>query len=91
MAIIVLGMGIVFPNASAAAVSVHPEIAGTASALMGFLQMAGGGIGVVVVAAVTAGSHLPLTWAMLAFSIAAALSPVIGKLARSPRGHSSSN
>ena len=80
MAVIVLGMGMVFPNASAAAVSVHPEIAGTASALMGFTQMAGGGLAVTIVASVTKASHVPLTYSLLAFALAAALSPVVGQL-----------
>ena len=80
MALIVLGMGMVFPNASAAAVSVFPEIAGTASALLGFLQMAGGGIAIVVVAAVPGNSHIVLTVAMLAFAVLAALFPLMARL-----------
>jgi MFS transporter, DHA1 family, multidrug resistance protein len=76
MAVIVLGMGIVFPNASAAAVSVHPEIAGTSSALLGFLQMAGGGLAVTLVASITDGDYVQLTWALLIFAVASALGAV---------------
>ena len=39
MTIFVFGIALVFPNGTAGALSVHPEIAGTASALLGFLQM----------------------------------------------------
>jgi DHA1 family bicyclomycin/chloramphenicol resistance-like MFS transporter len=39
MTIFVFGMALVFPNGTAGALSVEPEIAGTASALLGFLQM----------------------------------------------------
>jgi len=78
MSFIVLGMGMVFPNASAAAVSVFPEIAGTSSALMGFLQMAGGGLAVTIVGAISDGSHVPMTYAMLTFAVLAAVSSVVG-------------
>ena len=39
MTIFVFGIALVFPNGTAGALGVHPEIAGTASALLGFLQM----------------------------------------------------
>ncbi|GAB4005489.1 multidrug effflux MFS transporter [Glycomyces albus] len=45
LAVMMLGCGIIFPNAGAAAMSSQePQIAGTASAFMGCLQMAAGGV-----------------------------------------------
>lgn len=45
IAVMMLGCGVVFPNAGAAAMSSQPpQIAGTASAFMGSVQMAAGGV-----------------------------------------------
>jgi MFS transporter, DHA1 family, multidrug resistance protein len=84
MAFIVLGMGMVFPNASAAAVSIYPEIAGTASAALGFMQMAGGGLAVTLVAAIPGDSYQNLTAAMFVFAVLAALSPLAHHLSSPP-------
>lgn len=48
-AVVALGNGMSQPNGIAGAVSVMPRIAGASSGLMGFLQMAGGGIATVAV------------------------------------------
>jgi len=50
MAVIIAGNGIAMPNAIAAAVSVEPRAAGTASGLVGFGQMAAGGLATTEVA-----------------------------------------
>lgn len=42
MALIGVGNGMALPNANAGAVSVRPELAGSASGLAGFIQLAGG-------------------------------------------------
>lgn len=47
----VSGLGIFLPTAMANALQLFPDRAGTASAMMGFLQMAGAGIGSALVAA----------------------------------------
>ncbi len=73
MAFVVLGMGLVFPNSTAGALSIHPEIAGTASALLGFLQMFGAGCAVVLVGVIDDGSHQPMAQAMAGFAVLAAL------------------
>ncbi|ANK80680.1 MAG: hypothetical protein TEF_07615 [Rhizobiales bacterium NRL2] len=46
----VSGLGIFLPTAMASALQIFPDRAGTASAMMGFLQMAGAGIGSALVA-----------------------------------------
>lgn len=48
--LMVAGFGVAMPTAMAGALQIFPERAGTASAVVGFLQMAGGGIGSAFVA-----------------------------------------
>lgn len=45
-----IGMGVAQPNSLAGAVSINPRIAGSASALIGCIQFAGGGLGSLIVA-----------------------------------------
>jgi DHA1 family bicyclomycin/chloramphenicol resistance-like MFS transporter len=67
-----LGNGLLLPTAIAGAVSIRPQVAGTASGLTGFIQMAIGG------AAAQLGGHvvahasgaMPMIWLMLAFGVA---------------------
>lgn len=71
-----LGLGLSMPNAMSGALSPHPEIAGTASALMGFIQMGVGALGSALVAALPGESDLPMalvTAGMAAAALAAAL------------------
>ena len=69
--LISLGNGMVIPNSVAGAVSVRPEVAGTASGITGFVQMAfGAGIAQLaasLVAGATSGLPLPIT--MIVISI----------------------
>jgi DHA1 family bicyclomycin/chloramphenicol resistance-like MFS transporter len=69
--LISLGNGMVIPNAVAGAVSVRPEMAGTASGITGFVQMAFGAgmaqLAAWLVAGASSGLPLPLT--MVAISI----------------------
>ncbi len=44
MMVYVFGFGLVMPNATAAALEPYPEMAGVASSLVGFFQMAGGAV-----------------------------------------------
>ncbi|MEQ8347674.1 MAG: multidrug effflux MFS transporter [Sneathiellaceae bacterium] len=55
-----MGMGLSFPNAMAGAVSVDPRNAGTASALSGFFQMAGGAIGAILIGLPTHSHSVPM-------------------------------
>lgn len=73
MALIALGNGIVMPNAVAAAVSVNPQVAGTASGLLGFLQMLVGAGVTVVVGHLDADTQLPMVAVMAACIVLAML------------------
>lgn len=53
-------LGIVLPNAAASAMAGHGERAGTASAMMGILQFAAGGIAASTVGALHDGTALPM-------------------------------
>jgi MFS transporter, DHA1 family, multidrug resistance protein len=59
-----MGNGILLPNAIAAAVSVDPKAAGTASGAVGFLQMGMGAILSYVAGQITLTSHLPMALIM---------------------------
>ena len=50
MALWTMGIGISLPNSMAGALSPFPRIAGSASALMGFMQMGVGAVGSIAVA-----------------------------------------
>ena len=60
-----LDNGFVLPSASVIAVSVRPQIAGTASALYGFNSFALGAVGTVVAGFLSHQALLPLALAML--------------------------
>ena len=82
MMFVVLGMGLVFPNSTAGALSIHPEIAGTASALLGFMQMAGAGVAIYIVGLMADGTHVPMTQALLLFGVLSGLFYVMAWLNR---------
>lgn len=65
------GMGLGVPNSNAGAVSIHPEIAGTAAALLGALQITAGTLGTVLVFLLPAGSSLMLGAQLAAIALAA--------------------
>jgi DHA1 family bicyclomycin/chloramphenicol resistance-like MFS transporter len=69
MALWTMGMGMALPTSMAGALSPFPKIAGAASALMGFMQMAVGSVGSVVVAKLTDGSVAPLAASLLALGL----------------------
>jgi DHA1 family bicyclomycin/chloramphenicol resistance-like MFS transporter len=64
--IVALGNGMVQPNAIAGALSVRPAWAGTASALVGFLQMGFGGLATFIVGLVEGGSGVGTSLIMTA-------------------------
>ena len=70
--LISFGNGIVIPNAVAAAVSVRPEVAGTASGITGFVPMAFGAAVAQFAGWVLAGASiaLPMTLTIVAVSLA---------------------
>ncbi len=79
MAVVASGMGMVFPNTTAGAVGAFPHIAGTASALLGFLQMSGAALATLLVAWVADGTQVPMTLAVLGFILGAAAAYVWGQ------------
>jgi len=64
MAVTALCQGLAVPNAQAAVVSVHPEIAGSASGLGGFLQMAIAATTAQIVGSIQFASAMPMVVGM---------------------------
>lgn len=74
MATFVSGLGIVMPTSMAATLRIFPERAGTAAALLGFLQMGAGALGAALASALKAPLDiLAFPAAMLAFATLALL------------------
>lgn len=72
MALFIFGAGLTMPNATAGAVANYPTMAGLASSLMGFVQMAlSAGVGAAV-GALDDGTSLPMMGALAASGVAAA-------------------
>jgi DHA1 family bicyclomycin/chloramphenicol resistance-like MFS transporter len=73
-AVIGLGNGLLLPTAVAGAVSVRPQVAGTASGMTGFIQMAIGAAAAQLAAVVIAGASnaVPMLLLMLFFGVATA-------------------
>jgi len=69
MVVVAVGNGMTQPNAIAAAVSVRPGLAGTASGLVGSLQMGFGALLTVLVGLTETGSGLPTALGMLGCAI----------------------
>jgi DHA1 family bicyclomycin/chloramphenicol resistance-like MFS transporter len=83
MAVVALGNGMTQPNAIAAAVSVRPQLAGTASGLVGALQMGAGAVMTVVTGFTETGSGMATAVAMLAGGLGALAGLVA--VSRAPR------
>jgi MFS transporter, DHA1 family, multidrug resistance protein len=71
MFVFVGGLGIVLPLTSAASLQNFPHCAGTAAAVLGFVQMAGAAVGAIVVGLVPALGDASLASTMVAFSLLA--------------------
>ncbi|MBT3396377.1 MAG: multidrug effflux MFS transporter [Alphaproteobacteria bacterium] len=80
LTLMMFGMGLVVPNGLAGAISVHPEMAGTGSALIGFLQMGLAGVATYLVPRVSDGTQVPMTLVIAAFAAAAAGSYLLRRL-----------
>lgn len=76
------GNGVMLPNAIAGAVSVRPESAGTASGILGCVQMAVGAAFVQLGGLVVHGAHTPLPLAALMASVVVAYALAFFLLAR---------
>ena len=73
MTIYAVGMGLVLPHAMAIALAPFPHIAGTASALLGFIQMGLSAIGTAAVGAMLKDSPQPMLAAMFVINLAAVI------------------
>ncbi len=62
-------LGIIMPNATAAAMAGHGERAGTAAAVMGIIQFASGGLASAAVSALQDGTALPMCAVIVATSL----------------------
>jgi DHA1 family bicyclomycin/chloramphenicol resistance-like MFS transporter len=80
MGVMVFGNGLAMPNTIAAAVSLEPRAAGTASGLVGFGQMAVGGLATTVVAELDDGTGLPIIAVIAGSTILAALAYAVAVL-----------
>jgi len=80
-------MGLVLPNAMAAALRPFPQIAGTASALLGFIQMSLSAVATAMVGAYLVDTPAPLLNFMLVVSVLAFTLSVFLFAARVPSGH----
>jgi MFS transporter, DHA1 family, multidrug resistance protein len=67
--VLVASMGLVFPNSIALALAGHPEVAGSASALIGVLQFVVGAIAAPLAGIAGAGTALPMGAGMAAFAL----------------------
>jgi len=70
MAVVLFGLGLSLPVATAAAVGPFARIAGTASALVGFMQMTGGAVVGFLVGRLHDGTTLPMAAGVAASSVA---------------------
>jgi len=73
MMVIGCGIGLVFPYATAGAMSAHPHIAGTASALLGFIQMALAAAATLIMGLLRDGTPLPMVYMIAGATLAGAL------------------
>jgi DHA1 family bicyclomycin/chloramphenicol resistance-like MFS transporter len=73
--IIGFGNGLLLPTSIAGAVSIRPQVAGTASGMTGFIQMAIGAFAAQLAGHATAGAAdaMPMLWLMLLFGFALAV------------------
>ena len=80
MAVIVFASGLFLPNTNAGALSVHPELAGSAAGLTGFLQMSLGAILTVAIARGMTTSEAPVIVATSATTLISALALLLLRL-----------
>jgi DHA1 family bicyclomycin/chloramphenicol resistance-like MFS transporter len=65
------GLGLVLPHAMAIALRPFPHIAGTASALLGFVQMSLSAVASALTGVFLKDSPMPMLWAMLVICLLA--------------------
>lgn len=86
LTLMALGNGLTMPNGLAGAVGSRPDLAGTASGLAGFLQMALGALASFTVGKLLGPSALPLVLILLAVTLAALVLHALGARRRAAPG-----
>lgn len=79
-----IGMGLLLPNAMAGAIANFPEIAGTASALLGFFMMGTGALGSAMVVVLPHASQAPMTLVVAGMALCACLAVLRLRGTRTP-------
>jgi DHA1 family bicyclomycin/chloramphenicol resistance-like MFS transporter len=93
MVLFTAGMGIVLPMSAACALSLHPEIAGSAAGLLGSLQIFTGALGTLTAGLFSAASFTPTACLLVISSLAAtaaayvALRPFYGRIVPATVSH----
>ena len=82
MALIIFASGLFLPNANAGALSTHPQLAGSASGLSGFLQMGFSALATVVLGSALSDSEAPLIALTVGTSVLSALSMLLLRVGR---------
>jgi DHA1 family bicyclomycin/chloramphenicol resistance-like MFS transporter len=80
-----IGNGLSLPSATASAISIRPDLAGTASGLVGFLQMTVGALATLLVGRLQDDTVFPMIWVMCGAAVIAFLGYGLARLARAPR------
>jgi len=79
-----VGLGTIMPAGTAGAIAPYPQMAGTASALIGFMQMTFGAISGALVGHLFDGSARPMAFLIFAFALAARAAFTLVPAARPP-------
>lgn len=80
--VLCFGNGLAMPSSMTAAVGVDPRLAGTASGLLGFMQMGLGAVASTAVAAIHAGEPLVMVGGMIAMNVLAVGALVVARRGR---------
>ena len=76
-----IGNGLSLPSATASAISIRPDLAGTASGLVGFLQMTVGALATLLVGKLQDDTVFPMIWVMCGAAVIAFLGYALARLA----------
>lgn len=73
--------GLVLPNATASAVSIRPDLAGSAAGLSGALQLTMGALATVLIGNIQDDTQFPMVWTMAAAAVLAFIGWALGRWA----------
>ncbi len=75
--IVAIGSGMVMAPAMAGSINQFPRQAGTASSLMGTMQMGGGALSTAIVTVLTDGTQMPMIWTLLGSAVLGVVSTLL--------------